>query len=97
MLLRPDEAAFADPVPEEVWASWDECDGWSLLVWDEAVASDVYKGLGVLPNPGDVSVWAVALLAHPEATPSRDGHPLRDHSVADPKFEVQLARYASAG
>lgn len=97
LLLRPDESAFAEPVPEEAWASWDECDGWSLLVRDEAATSDVYKGLEVLPDPEDVSAWAVTLLAHPEVTPSREDHPFRDHSVADPEFEAQLARYASAG
>jgi hypothetical protein len=97
LLLRPDESAFAEPVPGEAWASWDECDGWSLLVRDDAVTSDVYKGLGVLPDPGDVSAWAVTLLAHPEVTPSREDHPFRDHSVADPEFEVQLALQQADG
>jgi hypothetical protein len=97
LLLRPDEAAFAEPVPGQALASWDEDNGWSLLVQRESLASQVHKGLGVVPDPADVAAWAVALLAHPELTPSRDDHPFRDHCVPDPGFEVLLARYAPAG
>lgn len=97
LLLRPDEAAFAERVPVEAQASWDEDNGWSVLARYDSVASDVYKGLGVVPGPDDVAAWVVTLLAHPELTPSREDHPFRDHSVADPEFEGRLAEFASAG
>src|SRR5260370_34497354 len=97
LLLRPDEGAFAERLPREASASWDEDNGWSLLVRRESPASPVYKGLGVVPDPEDLAVWAVALLAHPELTPSREDHPLRDHFVADPYFEALLGTYAAAG
>src|SRR5258708_33580142 len=97
LLLRPDENAFAERVPGEASASWDEDNGWSLLVQHESVASHVHKGLGVVPDPDDVAAWAVALLAHPELTPSREDHPLRDHCAPDPDFEWLLAGYAPAG
>jgi Family of unknown function (DUF6292) len=97
LLLRPDEAAFAERVPGQAQASWDEDNGWSLLVWHESVASDVRKGLGVVPDPEDVAAWAVVVLAHPELTPSREDGPVRDHSIADPDFEARLAAYAPAG
>ena len=97
LLLRPDEGAFAERVPSEASASWDEDNGWSVLVLRESLACHVYKGLGVVPDPEDVATWAVALLAHPELTPSREDHPFRDHRVADPDFEALLAAYAAAG
>jgi len=94
LLLRPDEAAFAEQVPAEASATWDEDDGWSLAVGGAPEASRVHKGLGVVPDPEDVAAWVEVLLAHPELTPSREDHPFRDRSVADPGFEAQLARYA---
>jgi len=94
LLLRPDEAAFAERVPAEASAVWDEEDGWSLAVGGAPEASRVHKGLGVVPDPEDVAAWVEVLLAHPELTPSREDHPFRDRSVADPGFEAQLARYA---
>jgi len=94
LLLRPDEAAFAERLPVEASATWDEEDGWSLAVGDVPSASRVHKGLAVVPDPEDVAAWIEVLLAHPELTPSREDHPFRDHSVADPGFEAQLARYA---
>jgi hypothetical protein len=94
LLLRPDEAAFTKRVPAEASATWDEDDGWSLAVGGAPEASRVHKGLGVVPDPGDVAAWIEVLLAHPELTPSREDHPFRDHSAADPGFEAQLARYA---
>jgi len=94
LTLRPDDAAFPERLPGEASVSWDEDNGWSLLVCHESLASRVHKGLGVLPDPEDVAAWAVVLLAHPELTPSYEDHPFRDHSVADPSFEAQLARYA---
>jgi Family of unknown function (DUF6292) len=97
LLLRPDEAAFAERVPGQARVVWDEDNGWSLLVRHESVASDVRKGLGVVPDPADVAAWAVALLAHPELTPSREDCPVRDHSIADPDPEARLAAYAPAG
>jgi hypothetical protein len=94
LVLRPDDTAFAERVPQEASAIWDEDNGWSLLVRHGPLADHVHKGLGVVPDPEDVAAWAVVLLAHPELTPSRDDHPFRDHSAADPEFEAQLARYA---
>ena len=94
LLLRPDEAAFAERLPAEASATWDEEDGWSLAVGDVPSASRVHKGLDVVPDPEDVAAWIEVLLAHPELTPTREDHPFRDHSVADPGFEAQLARYA---
>jgi hypothetical protein len=94
LLLRPDEAAFTERVPAEASAAWDEQDGWSLAPGGAPEASRVHKGLGVVPDPEDVAAWIEVLLAHPELTPSREDHPFRDHSVADPGFEAQLARYA---
>src|SRR5260221_3012825 len=76
LLLRPDETAFAQPVPGEASAGWDEDNGWSLLVRRESLASHVHKGLGVVPDPEDVAAWAVALLGHPELTPRREDHPV---------------------
>jgi hypothetical protein len=96
LLLRPDEAAFAEQVPGQARASWDEDNGWSLLVRHESMSSDVRKGLGVVPDPEDVAAWAVALLAHPELTPSREDGPVRDHCIADPDFEARLAAYPPA-
>jgi hypothetical protein len=97
LLLRPDANAFAERVPAEASASWDEEKGWSLFVRRESLASHIYKGLGVVPDPEDVAAWAVALLAHPELTPSREDHPFRDHCGADPELETLLADYAAAG
>ena len=92
--LRPDEAAFPLQVPPEASASWDEEDGWSLVVELGLRASCVHKGLTVAPDPEEVAAWVTVLLAHPELTPSREDHPFRNHSVPDPGFEAQLARYA---
>ena len=94
LILRPDDAAFAERVRGEASASWDEDNGWSLLVDHESLASRVHKGLGVAPDPEDVAAWAVVLLAHPELTPSYEDHPFRDHSAEDPGFEARLAQYA---
>lgn len=77
--------------------SWNEEDGWSILVDGESAAVGVYKGLGVVPDPEDVAAWAVVAMTHPELTPSREDHPFRDHSVADLSFEAQLAGYAASG
>lgn len=95
LLLRPDDAAFPALVPGRVTARWNEEDGWSVLVGDE-LAGSVYKGLGVVPDPEDVAVWAAVAIAHPELTPSREEHPFRNHSVADALFEAQLAGYVSS-
>ena len=94
LTLRPNEAAFAERLPGEASASWDEDNGWSLLARHGPLAGRVHKGLDVVPDPGDVAAWAVVLLAHPELTPSRQDHPFRDHCVVDPDFEARLARYA---
>jgi hypothetical protein len=94
LTLRPDDAAFAERVPGEASASWDEDNGWSLLARRESLASHVHKGLGVVPDPEDVAAWAVVLLAHPELTPSYEDQPFRDHSTEDPGFEARLAAYA---
>ncbi len=94
LTLRPDSAAFAERLPEEASASWDEDNGWSMVVRRDSLVSQVHKGLGLLPGPGDVAAWAVVLLTHPELTPSYEDHPFRDHVVADHSFEEQLARYA---
>ena len=52
----------------------DEDTGWSLLVRRESLASRVYKGLGVVPDPEDVAVWVVTLLAAFAAVdPARHG------------------------
>jgi len=97
LLLHPDEDAFAERVPGEASTSWDEENGWSMDVRQESLTSPVHKGLEVAPEPEDVAAWAVALLVHPELTPSRDDHPFRDHRVADPIFEVLLTTYRPAG
>lgn len=94
LVLRPHDTAFAERVPPEASAIWDEDNGWSLLVRHGPLANHVHKGLGVVPDPEDVAAWAVVMLAHPELTPSRDDHPFRDHSAVDSEFEAQLARYA---
>jgi hypothetical protein len=94
LTLRPDEDAFAERLPGEASVSWDEDNGWSMLVCRESITSCVHKGLGVVLDPEDVAAWAVVLLAHPELTPSYEGDPFRDHSGTDPAFEAQLARYA---
>src|ERR1035438_1209339 len=94
LTLRPDDATFAGRVPGEALASWDEDNGWSLLMHHESLTSRVHKGLGVVPDPEDVAAWAVVLLAHPELTPSYEDHPFRDHSAEDPGFEARLAQYA---
>jgi Family of unknown function (DUF6292) len=96
LLLRPVEDAFVERLPAEASASWDEDNGWSLAVRYESLTSHVHKGLDVAPEPEDMASWAVALLAHPELTPSRDDHPFRDHRVADPVFEVLLTAYSPA-
>jgi hypothetical protein len=95
--LRPDQDAFAERVPGEASASWDEENGWLMVVRQESLTSQVHKGLEVAPEPEDVAAWAAVLLAHPELTLSRDDHPFRDHRVADPVFEVLLTTYGPAG
>jgi hypothetical protein len=94
LMLRPDESAFAWRLPAEASATWDEDNGWSMLVCHGPLANHVHKGLGVLPDPEDVAAWAMILLAHSELTPSHEDHPFRDHRARDPEFEAQLARYA---
>jgi len=94
LVLRPDASAFAERLPGEAAASWDEDNGWSMLVRLGRLTNQVHKGLGVMPDPEDVAVWAVTLLAHPELTPSYEDHPFRDHRAEDPGFEAQLAWYA---
>jgi hypothetical protein len=96
LLLRPDDSAFAERLPGEVSASWDEDSGWSMSVCRDSFVSRVGKGLGVLPTPDDVAIWAVTLLTHPELTPSYEDGPFRDHEKPDPGFEEQLARYGPA-
>ncbi|MGH3217938.1 MAG: DUF6292 family protein [Streptosporangiaceae bacterium] len=96
VVLCPDADAFAERVPGEATASWDEDNGWSLLASADSPATQVHKGLGVLPGPEDVAAWAVVLLTHPELTPSREDCPFRDHSVPDPEFEAHLASYVPA-
>jgi hypothetical protein len=95
LALWPDSEAFAERVPEAASVSWDEDNGWSVLVRDRSLASRVHKGLTVLPDPEDVAAWVVVVLAHPELTPSYEDHPFRDHEVVDPEFEDQLTRYAA--
>jgi hypothetical protein len=70
LTLRPDQRAFAEPVPAEAQARWDEDGGWSMLVRREGLCRVIRKGLGVMPAPMDVAVWVVVSLAHPELTPS---------------------------
>jgi hypothetical protein len=94
LMLRPDDSAFAWRLPAEASVTWDENNGWSMLVRQGPLANHVHKGLGVLPDPDDVAAWAVILLAHSGLTPSREDHPFRDHRVRDPEFEARLARYA---
>ncbi len=94
LVLRPDESAFAERLPGEASMSWDEDNGWSMLVRQGPLVNQVHKGLGVVPDPDDVTAWAVTLLAHPELTPSYEDHPFRDHRVQDAGFEAQLARCA---
>jgi hypothetical protein len=96
-VLRPDEDAFAEQVPELASVSWDEENGWSLSVSNESLTGQVHKGLDVVPEPEDVAAWVVVSLAHPELAPGRDDHPFRDHRVADPGFEALLAAYPPAG
>jgi hypothetical protein len=94
--LRPDQDAFAEPVPARAMARWDEENGWSVRVSREALPGhEIREGLSVLPEPDDVAVWVVVALAHPELSLSREGPPLRQHRVADPDFEARLARYAA--
>jgi hypothetical protein len=70
LTLRPDQGAFAEPVPAEAWARWDEDGGWSMIAHREGLSSVIGKGLDVMPAPVDVAAWIVVLLAHPELTPS---------------------------
>jgi hypothetical protein len=93
LTLRPDREAFAEAVPAEALAFWDEEDGWSLLVRPQPAGSRVSKGLAVLPGPADVAAWVEVALTHPELTPSYEDGPLRARGVADPEFEARLARY----
>jgi hypothetical protein len=46
LTLRPDDSAFAEQVPGEASASWDEDNGWSLLARHGPLASCVHKGPG---------------------------------------------------
>jgi hypothetical protein len=50
LLLRPDEDAFAERVPAEASASWDEDNGWSLLVRHESLTCECRKPM----PPGDI-------------------------------------------
>jgi hypothetical protein len=93
LTLRPDSEAFAEQVPDEALAHWDEDNGWSMLVRAGTLANQVHKGLGVLPEPEDVATWAVVLLSHPELTPSYEEHAFRVHEVIDPDFEAQLGAF----
>ena len=63
LVLRPDDTAFAEQVPPEASAIWDEDNGWSLLMRHGPLANHVHKGLGVVPDAEDVAAWAVVLLA----------------------------------
>lgn len=92
LTLRPEQEAFAEPVPDEALAFWDEKNGWSLL----ARRSRISKGLAVLPDPADVAAWVVVALTHPELTPSYEDGQLPASGVADPDFEARLARYPAA-
>jgi hypothetical protein len=65
LLLRPDEGAFAEPVPAEASASWDEDDGWSLVVRLESLTSQVRKSLDMAPEQAEVAAWAVTVLGAP--------------------------------
>jgi len=98
MLLCPDEDGFGEQVPVEAFVTWDEENGWSLAAHQDStrITAGVpwHMGLGVLPEPAEVAAWVAVLLAHPEATPSREDHPFRNHLIDDPEFEAQLARYA---
>lgn len=96
LTLRPDQEAFAEPVPDEALALWDEVHGWSLLASPQPAGCRISKGLAVLPDPADVAAWVAVALAHPELTPSYENGPLREHGVADPEFEARLARYPAA-
>ena len=100
MLLGSDDpTAVTETGSGDATVTWNEEDGWSFAARRDAAAiaagDPVYKGLGVVPDPDDVAAWVVVLLAHPELTPSREGHPFRDRSVDDPAFEGSLARYAA--
>jgi hypothetical protein len=63
----------------------------------EPLTSQVRKSLDVAPEPAELAAWAVAVLAHPELTQSREDHPLRDHRVADPVIEALLSAYGPGG
>lgn len=95
LTLHPDSEAFAERVPEVASASWDEDNGWSILVRDASLVSRVHEGLNVLPTPDDVAAWVVVVLAHPELTPSYEDQPFRVHEATDAEFEGQLARYVA--
>lgn len=50
--LRPDQDAFAEPMPGTASARWDEANGWRLLVPREALAChEVSERTSVLPGP----------------------------------------------
>jgi hypothetical protein len=95
LTLRPEQEAFAEPVPSEALARWDEGKGWSLRLRPEQPGAWISKGIAVLPDPVDVAAWVVVALTHPELTPSYENGPLRAR-VADPEFEARLARYPVA-
>jgi hypothetical protein len=67
LTLRPDQDAFAEPVPSQAVAFWDEENGWSLQVSPQPEGGRISKGLAVLPDPADVAAWVVVALAHPRA------------------------------
>ena len=97
LLLQPDDDAFPVAAPGPVRVRWNEEDGWSVLAQGESAAGCVYKGLGVVPDPGDMGAWVVVAVTRPDLTLSREDHPFRDHSVPDGSFEARLAGYTSAG
>jgi len=94
--LRPDQDAFAEPVPPPASARWDEQNGWRLRVPREGLPShEVRQRTSVLPAADDVAAWAVVALAHPELSATGEERQVRDHAVPDPEFEARLARYAA--
>ena len=98
MRLEPGDSTSLGQPLLEASIRWDEEHGWSFLARYDTVpllrGSPLYKGLGVLPDPDDVAVWVVALLANPAMIPSREDGPYRLCSSADPAFNAQLTRYS---
>jgi hypothetical protein len=91
LTLRPDQEAFAEPVPAEAQVFWDEENGWSLRAGRGPIGDRISKGLDVLPGPEDVATWVMLALTHRELTPSYEHEPFRDCSVSDPDFEARLS------